>query len=77
VHGKLRAKHHGGSGDEPMGQGPVSRTERAVFFRPYTALDNRIKIFTNLRLEDIDALSLQNRLDEIGQTSSDTQSAHP
>jgi arsenate reductase len=51
--------------------------ERAVFFRAYTALDNRIKIFANLRLEDIDALSLQNRLDEIGQTSSDTQSAHP
>ena len=37
-----------------------------LFERAYLELDNRIKIFTSLRLDDLDALTLQRRLDEIG-----------
>jgi protein-tyrosine-phosphatase len=43
-------------------------TQRAAFYRAYTALETRIKLFTNLRLDDIDALALKKRLDDIGHT---------
>lgn len=33
---------------------------------PIFELDNRIKIFTNLRMEKLDRLALKRRLDEIG-----------
>ena len=37
-----------------------------VFQRVYLELDSRIRIFTSLRFEDLDKLTLQRRLDEIG-----------
>ena len=37
----------------------------------------RIKIFTRLRLEDIDALPLQNRLAESGRLASASEVPHP
>lgn len=37
-----------------------------VFKRSYLELECRIKIFTSLRLEALDKLSLRNRLAEIG-----------
>ena len=37
-----------------------------VFQRVYMELDNRIRIFTSLRLEELDKLTLQRRLDDIG-----------
>ena len=37
-----------------------------VFQRVYMELDSRIRIFTSLRLEELDKLTLQRRLDEIG-----------
>lgn len=39
----------------------------AAFAETYRMLNNRIEIFANLPLESLDALSLQARLDEIGQ----------
>jgi ArsR family transcriptional regulator, arsenate/arsenite/antimonite-responsive transcriptional repressor / arsenate reductase (thioredoxin) len=62
--------------EDPAGFHGTAEQERAVFFRAYTALENRIKIFTSLRLEDIDALSLRNRLDEIGRLSSTSEVPH-
>jgi protein-tyrosine-phosphatase len=44
-----------------------SEMERAQRYRQtYFELDNRIKIFANLRIEKLDRLSLKRRLDEIG-----------
>jgi ArsR family transcriptional regulator, arsenate/arsenite/antimonite-responsive transcriptional repressor / arsenate reductase (thioredoxin) len=40
--------------------------KRRFFFRIYSELENRIKIFTSLRLEALDAIALQQRLAEIG-----------
>ena len=37
-----------------------------AFQRAYMELDSRIRIFTNLRLEELDKLTLQRRLDDIG-----------
>ena len=39
----------------------------AAFAETYRMLNNRIEVFANLPLESLDALSLQARLDEIGQ----------
>ena len=39
---------------------------RRFFHRVYTELDNRIKIFTSLRIESLDSLALQERVREIG-----------
>jgi arsenate reductase len=47
-----------GSGDE----------QRALFRKIFFELDVRIRIFVSLRLEDIDSMALQKRLDEIGRT---------
>ena len=40
--------------------------EMRFFQRIYMELDARIRIFTSLRLEELDKLGLQRRLDEIG-----------
>jgi len=40
--------------------------KRRFFLRIYTELENRIKIFTNLRLEMLDRFALEKRLKEIG-----------
>jgi arsenate reductase len=37
-----------------------------VFQRVYMELDSRVRIFTSLRLEELDKLTLKHRLDEIG-----------
>jgi protein-tyrosine-phosphatase len=39
---------------------------RRFFFRIFTELDNRIKIFTSLRIETLDSFALQRRVKEIG-----------
>jgi arsenate reductase len=39
---------------------------RRFFYRVYSELDNRIKIFTSLRLEALDSLALERHLREIG-----------
>ena len=64
---------HWGVEDPAAFAGPEDR-QRALFLRVYTALESRIKIFTSLRLEDIDRLSLQRRLDDIGRISPESES---
>ena len=47
----------------------VERTQEErerAFNRAFTELDARLKIFTSLRLEELDSLSLQKHLDAIG-----------
>ena len=51
-----------------------SDEEKAKAFNTaFRELDARIKIFTSLRLESLDQLSLQQQLDAIGQTRLETQ----
>ena len=42
--------------------------QRRFFWRIYRELENRIKIFTSLRIDALDSFALQQRLTEIGQT---------
>lgn len=41
-------------------------SNRSAFFAAYSQLTQRISIFVNLPLTDLDCLALQTRLDEIG-----------
>ena len=43
--------------------------KRCFFFRIYRELQNRIKIFTNLRIDMLDNSSLQRRVKEIGKAT--------
>ena len=56
---------HWGIHDPASVEGTQEVQERA-FTKALTELDARIKIFTNLRLDSLDRLSLQERLDAIG-----------
>ena len=60
---------HWGVEDPAAFAGPEAQ-RRAVFSRVYSALDARIKIFANLRLDDIDTMALRKRLDDIGHIES-------
>lgn len=49
-----------------------TETEKWLVFRKaFRELENRIKIFVNLKISSLDRLSLQNRLQEIGKTRVD------
>ena len=61
---------HWGALDPAAFVGPEERTYQ-VFKRVYLELENRIKIFTSLRLEALDMLGLQKSLDAIGKTAAD------
>jgi len=56
---------HWGIEDPAAVEGTQEERERA-FNRAFTELDARLKIFTSLRLEALDSLSLQKHLDAIG-----------
>ena len=43
--------------------------KRRFFFRIYRELENRIKIFTNLRIDALDSFALQQHVKEIGSTN--------
>jgi arsenate reductase len=60
---------HWGVEDPAAFTGPEAQ-RRAVFSRVYSALDARIKIFANLRLDDIDTMALKKRLGDIGHIGS-------
>jgi arsenate reductase len=49
----------------------ATEVERAIW-RAYRELETRILLFTSLRLEELDKMSLKKRLDEIGKTRSST-----
>jgi arsenate reductase (thioredoxin) len=45
--------------------------QRRAFWRAFRELDTRINLFTSLRLDDLDAMSIKRRLDEIGKAHTD------
>jgi protein-tyrosine-phosphatase len=65
---------HWGAEDPAAFVGLDDRRMR-VFTKIYFELETRIKIFASLRLEDLDELSLRQRLDEIGQVGRETEKA--
>lgn len=65
---------HWGIEDPAVVHGSSEAEERA-FNRAFRELDARIKIFTSLRLDALDRLSLQRQLDEIGQQNREPETA--
>ena len=63
---------HWGIHDPAAVEGSDEEKAKA-FTTAFRELDARIKIFTSLRLESLDQLSLQRQLDAIGQTRLETQ----
>lgn len=49
--------------------------QRKAFFTAYSQLSNRTSIFVNLPLANLDRLSLQEKLDEIGKIGTETPQA--
>jgi len=58
---------HWGIEDPAVLEGTPEQQQRA-FNLAFRALDARLRIFTSLRLESLDSLALQRKLDEIGRT---------
>ncbi len=56
---------HWGAADPAAYEGS-DEEKRRFFFRVYRELENRIKIFTSLRIEALDSFALQDRVKEIG-----------
>ena len=56
---------HWGVADPAAFAGSAEATDR-FFLRIFTELDNRIKIFTSLRIDTLDSLALIERVKEIG-----------
>lgn len=59
-------KAHWGVPDPVAAEGD-EEARRKAFRNAYFELERRVQIFTNLRLEALDRLALQRRLDDIGQ----------
>lgn len=60
---------------DPAAAGGSEQERRKAFFAAYNQLSNRLSIFVNLPLANLDRLSLQKKLDEIGKAGSQTQPA--
>jgi arsenate reductase len=58
---------HWGVADPAVFEGDDDERRR-LFSRIYRELENRIKIFTSLRIDALDRFSLQKRVEEIGRT---------
>ena len=56
---------HWGAADPVVFAGNEAE-KRRFFFRTYRELENRIKIFTSLRIDALDSFALQQRVREIG-----------
>ncbi len=65
---------HWGAPDPAAFVGPEDKALQ-VFKRVYLELENRIKIFSSLRLEALDRLALKEQLDKIGATKPETADA--
>lgn len=61
---------HWGAADPVAFVGP-DEAKRKFFLRIYTELENRIKIFTSLRIETLDRFALEKRVKEIGKIKLD------
>jgi protein-tyrosine-phosphatase len=59
---------HWGVADPAAFEG-TEEEKRRFFSRTYRELENRIKIFTNLRIDALDSFALQQRVREIGRTT--------
>ena len=59
---------HWGIPDPAAVAGSEAEIDRA-FFRAFEQLQRRIGLFANLRLESLDRVALQRRIDDIGRTS--------
>ncbi|HUO05808.1 MAG TPA: arsenate reductase ArsC [Candidatus Binataceae bacterium] len=59
---------HWGASDPAAFKGSDTETHQ-FFLRIYYELENRIKIFTSLRMEALDSFALQQRVKEIGKTT--------
>ena len=53
--------------EDPVAFEGTDAAKRRFFARIYRELENRIKIFTNLRIEALDSFALQKRVKEIGE----------
>jgi protein-tyrosine-phosphatase len=56
---------HWGVADPAAFEGTIEQ-KRRFFFRIYSELENRIKIFTSLRIDTLDSFALQRQVQEIG-----------
>ena len=56
---------HWGAADPAAFEGSLEE-KRRFFFRVYSELENRIKIFASLRIDALDSFALQDRVREIG-----------
>ena len=65
---------HWGIPDPAAATGTDAEIDRA-FFRAYEQLHRRISLFTRLRLEQLDRIALQKRLDDIGRPSDGAEQA--
>jgi arsenate reductase len=54
--------------EDPAGFAGPKEEQRRLFYRVYRELDTRVKLFASLPLNSIDAMALQNRIDEIGRS---------
>ena len=52
--------------EDPAGVAGEESVRRAAFARAYAALETRVKLFTSVRLDDVDTIALKKRLDDIG-----------
>jgi protein-tyrosine-phosphatase len=52
--------------EDPAAFGGTDAEKRRFFARIYREMENRIKIFTNLRIDALDSFALQERVKEIG-----------
>jgi len=68
----VRQRHLAHSTLASVVEGSTGEKER-TFNKAFRELDARPKIFTSLRLEPLDQLSLQRQLDAIGQTRREAQ----
>ena len=53
--------------EDPAAAGGSDEDKRKAFFRAYTHLQHRLQIFASLPMAKLDRLSLQKRLDQIGE----------
>ncbi len=67
---------HWGLPDPAAAEGSEAE-QRLAFSETYKALTNRLSIFINLPLEELDKLSLQKRLDEIGASAAKEKGTTP
>ena len=62
---------HWGVPDPAAATGTQAEIDRA-FFRAYEQLQRRISLFTSLRLDQLDRVALQKRIEDIGRSGDET-----